>query len=98
MLNSHSDLKILSHLEDEEGRFLAINIKVNDQTLTIASIYSPTQERPKEQAEVLEKIEELLSQIQGENIIVGGDFNCIRDTDLDKNKPGPGHPRESKGE
>lgn len=46
LLNTNSDIKVLSNSGDEDGRIVAMNIKFQDTTLTIASVYSPTQDKP----------------------------------------------------
>lgn len=97
LLDSHSEIKVVSQLGDKEGRFLALQVTVHEQAFTICTVYSATQDKSKEQADFFKELDGFLSQLQGENIILEGDFNCIRDTELDKNRPGPGHPQSKQG-
>lgn len=91
------DLQVISTIKDTEGRFLGLDVRCGGQTLTISSIYAPTQDKPREQKEFLETVSNFLSKLQCTDIVLGGDFNCITDTNLDKNRPGDGHPQGEQG-
>lgn len=97
LLNPNSALTTSSHLGDGEGRFLALNVTFQDEPFTVCSLYSPTQDKPRIQAEFLETVDTLLSQAKNDNHILGGGFHCIRDSDLDKNTQGPSHPQGAQG-
>lgn len=72
LLNPQSTLQISSNLGDDEGRFLAINVSLENLTYTICSVYSPTQDKPREQKDFLNSVNDFLSQLQADNIILGG--------------------------
>lgn len=97
MLNRDSEYKIGSVVRDSEGRFIGIDLHIDDHILSVCTLYAPTQDKPKRQVEFLEELEDLLSQLQGSNMILGGDFNCILDVNKDKNTPGMGHPPAEQG-
>lgn len=91
LLDRHFGGKVLSQISDKEGRFLAMDIMIEEQIISVGSIYAPTQDKPRQQLEFLEEMEDFLSQLNGVNLMLGGDFNVILDPKADKNQAGPGH-------
>lgn len=55
---------------------------------TLANIYAPTQEQVQEQINLIDLLEQNVSNLNPQNIILGGDFNLCMD--LDKAKPRSG--------
>lgn len=92
MIESNSDYKV-----NTEGRFIGIDVHIKDRILSLCSIYAPTQDRPREQVAFLENVEDLLSKLNGSNIVVGGDYNCIMDAQRHKNTSREGHPQGEQG-
>lgn len=82
----------MKRLQDDNGRLIAVDLVIAGITYTIISIYAPTQDKPREQLDTLEKMEQLLEELESTNVIIGGDFNCVMDPVLDKNTPNPCHP------
>lgn len=78
--------------QDDRGRLMALDLVIAGITYSIISIYAPTQDKPREQLETLEKLEQFLQEMESTNIIIGGDFNFIFDPNLDKNSSSPSHP------
>lgn len=97
LFDRQTDFKVLSQARDSDGRFLGMDVLVGEQTFTIASIYAPTQDKQRDQLEFLEKVDELLSDLQGTGLILGGDFNCILDPKMDRNKSGEATSQASQG-
>lgn len=54
--------KITSQKRDEHERILAIDLEVEEEIYTVATLYAPS-----------------------DNVVLGGDFNCILDPQLDRN-------------
>lgn len=52
---------------------------------------------PGSRRDFFEEVSNLLSQLQCTDITLGGDFNCIINTNLDKNKDGDDHPQSEQG-
>lgn len=96
-VSRHVSIKILSQVQDDRGRFIGMNILHGEHELSIASVYAPTQDKPKEQIEFLEGMDERLNQLEPTNLVVAGDFNCILDSTIDKNTAGEGHPQGDQG-
>lgn len=59
---------------------------------SISNVYAPTQDRPKEQMDILGKLEGFLSEMDTTNLILAGDFNCLLEPALDKNSSTPCQP------
>jgi exonuclease III len=72
---------------DQEGRFVIINVTINDVTLTLVNIYGPNNDNDVFFMNVFENIE----LMGNDNRIIGGDFNCILDNNMDKRGGRPTH-------
>ena len=78
------NIKIEKKISDGEGRILFLQCNINNLNYTIGNIYMPTSNHCNEQLKILEKISEMLENLQNDNIILGGDFNIHIDAELDK--------------
>lgn len=76
---------ILQVTSDDDGRILLMDVEVDDTVFTVGSYYAPNQDKPQSQITALQELEQALSDLTSENIIIGGDFNCFLDPLLDKN-------------
>lgn len=81
--------KILRQAKDTDGRILLLDVEIGDTTYTIGSVYAPTQDKPQLQASFLDELERLLDTMTSENLIIGGDLNCLLCPSLDKNSQNP---------
>lgn len=97
LFNRNTDFKVLSQVSDREGRFLGMDVQIGDQVLTLGSVYAPTQDKPKQQLAFLKELDEALSQLQGVNLLLEGDFNVIMDQKVDRNQDGGGHAQSDPG-
>jgi exonuclease III len=59
---------------DTNGRYVILVGNFNDRPLTLINLYAPTQDKPKEQIQVLEEITDIIKD-NVYNLIWGGDFN-----------------------
>lgn len=50
--------KVIQQFEDPHGRILLLDIKLDDEIITLGSIYAPTQDRPNEQIAFLNDLQE----------------------------------------
>ena len=66
---------------NREGRYLFMDILANEYRLTLANIYAPNEDRPEYFTNIYS---ELQSYFSLDNLILGGDFNCLLDVSLDK--------------
>jgi exonuclease III len=72
--------KLLDKWMDKEGRWLICLIDINNQKYCIANYYGPNTDDTGPLIELLDKIDNIDSDIT----ILGGDFNFVYDTNLDK--------------
>lgn len=93
ILFSNIGYKQTFYFSDNIGRLQILSIKMteNDKKLLIVNIYNPNNENP--QVELLkllfEKLDEIPNMLEHE-IIIGGDWNCFIDRNLDCNGGNPG--------
>lgn len=85
---------ILTKVTDCEGCFLGLEVEINNCNLSVCSIYAPTQDKPREQLSFLNGIQELIDEVSGPDLILGGDLNCTLNRKLDKNTPESGMDHE----
>lgn len=71
---SHFSPTILSQVSDHDGRFLGLDLELDSRSLSICSIYAPDQDKPKEQLASFNGIQELIEELKGPNLVLGGDF------------------------
>ena len=75
--------------EDENGRFLLVNGTKDDKNVTLCNIYAPSgPQKFKERKLFFENLKDSISEFQPDNskLILGGDFNCATDVDLDRSR------------
>lgn len=75
-----------------EGRFLLMDVVLKEAVYSIGSIYAPTQDRSQDQIDFHDTLEEALGELEGVDIVLGGDFNCIFSPTFDKNSSSPLYP------
>ena len=85
LINNKANCSVLHTIPDPLGRFVISKIKVDDKVYVLVNIYAPNKD--KESVQFFRKLHTLL-QIKNldseENIILGGDFNCPLNPNLDK--------------
>lgn len=76
---------IVNEKRDGNGRILAMDLEWGAETLTLASLYAPTQDKPLQQLQFMDDLDSVLDALASDKVILGGDFNCIIDPKLDRN-------------
>lgn len=76
---------ILQVTSDDDGRIILMDLEVSNTVFTIGSYYAPNQDKPQCLIESLHEVENLLSELTSENIIIGGDLNCFLNPQIDRN-------------
>ena len=78
------DITVKETGNDEHGRFLALNVIVEDKNIDIINIYAPN--KGKERANFYRELERKIDNLKSDNseLIVGGDFNCTLNPTLDR--------------
>lgn len=78
LLARNSQVEIVNHMGDADGRLLVAHVQTGETTLTLLNAYAPTADRPEEQILFLDNLERHLQNASSPSLIVGGDFNfCI---------------------
>ena len=80
LFNNNFNLEVTKYLADANGRFIIADIKVNNESYTIANIYGPNEDGPI----FFKQIGDYLIDFVCKNIIAGGDLNLVQDVNLDK--------------
>ena len=73
-------IEVTKSVSDHEGRNVIVNIKYNDQEYTISNIYAPNDDSPS----FFSRMAKSISKVAKENVIVGGNFNLVLDTKIDR--------------
>lgn len=78
------NFSILSEHEIEPGRLLAVKAKVNTHNVIFLNIYANN--KGAERSVLFKKIAEFLNTLKQKDIVImGGDFNCTLDFNMDRN-------------
>ena len=85
LFNNNFEHKILKQFSDPEGRFVIVDIKMEEKILTLVNLYAPNDDNPTFFKNVLNQ---LLSFDCGE-IILGGDYNLVMEVGKDKSGGNP---------
>ena len=81
LFNNNFQFEIIRKFFDQEGRFIIIDIKIDNKILTLVNTYAPNNDN-------LTFFQNLINRIlsfECEEVIVGGDFNLVMDVQKDKN-------------
>jgi hypothetical protein len=65
---------------DNAGRYIMIDISLNDRRLALLNIYAPNQDNP----DFIRDIINVIELQPNDDRVIGGDFNCVMNDDLDK--------------
>ena len=84
LLDKKYDYNISEVKKDTNGRFLLVNIEINNENFILINVYAPTKDNCKEQKQFFEYVNDKLEDYTGCNIIIGGDFNVCLNPNLDK--------------
>ena len=73
------------------GRFIILDIKTEDLCFTLVNLYAPNEDDP----HFFQNVKNRILEIDCDNIILGGDFNLIKNAKLDKEGGilGTSHPK-----
>jgi exonuclease III len=86
LFENSGNFEIKRDFHDEEGRFIILDIILNNQKITLVNVYGPNLDNPA----FFENIHSKLNDFDCESLIWGGDFNCVQDVRWDK-KGGRAH-------
>ena len=77
LFNKNFKLEIIRQYSDQEGRFIIIDMKIDNKVLTLVNIYAPNKDNPAFSQNLLDH----LLSFECEKIYMGGDFyNLVMDS------------------
>ena len=80
LFNNNFEYKIYNEYKDQEGNLIVLEINIYDKyDLLVLNIYSPNMDNP----DFFLKISEIISDFNGDFVILAGDFNLVQDPSLD---------------
>ena len=80
LFSNNLDFKIMKEYNDDDGRFIIVDVNIKDTIMTIINIYGPNVDDPL----FFDSIGTIIRDFTCETIVIGGDFNCLQDVTIDK--------------
>lgn len=71
--------------QDGDGRSILLKLERGKESFVLGNVYAPTQDHPDAQVELMDWLEEQISEMGPANILLGGDFNVWVNPDMNKN-------------
>ena len=87
LVSARLDHKLNDIVQYENGRYINLDITVQNYRMGIVCLYGHTEDNP----DFFENLFAILQNLQCENWIIGGDFNLVIDDKLDKAGGRGGH-------
>lgn len=75
----------LSNTADNKGRYIIVTGSLNGQRVALANIYGPNWDDP----QFFSSFIHILPDLTDHQLILGGDFNCVLNPQLDRSNPNP---------
>ena len=69
---------------DQMGRYIILNVDIDDHNYILVNLYAPTKDHVTEQVQVFTEVQNILNNYQDQAIILGGDFNICLNPQIDK--------------
>ena len=92
LFKNNFDFVLNKDYADPDGRFIILDIKTADLNFTLVNLYAPNEDDP----HFFQNVKNRILEFDCDNIILGGDFNLIKNAKLDK-EGGILAPRTRKG-
>ena len=90
LVKNRLEFELKSTVADENGRYILLDVTVQGSNYIIGNMYAPN--KIQEQCSFFDKLQQKLDNLvtgQNQRIIIGGDFNVVRDLDLDSSGGSP---------
>ena len=89
--------KILQEIKDEYGQTIILILELETVPLVFCNVHAPSGGINKtSRKEFFDDLENTLKDLNYVNFIIGGDFNCVLDENLDRNNPSTNNSDSSK--
>lgn len=79
LLKNNIEFKVHECITSDNGRFVILDVTIEEFRLTIVNLYGYNQDRP----DFFNNIFEIIDKIGNDNVILGGDWNVVQDKALD---------------
>ena len=90
LVHPNSNMEIIKLETDKEGRILIVKVKLDGKHYVLCNIYAPNNDN----GEFMEELLRMLDKFpDNDGIIMGGDFNLVLNTKLDRNGSEVNHGR-----
>ena len=91
LFKTNFDFVLNKDYADPDGRFIILDIKTADLCFTLVNLYAPNKDDP----HYFQNVNNRILEFDCDNIILGGDFNLIKNAKSDKEGGilGPSHPK-----
>lgn len=85
LFNSHLDIQVEEIREGKDGRYILIRCTIFGVKIVLCNVYFPVRNKEIEQINMLQELTREINSIINEDclVIMGGDFNMIRNFELD---------------
>ena len=80
LFSNNFDYKILNCIKDKNGCFIALDIQISNNRITIINTYGPSSG---DDPTFIENLENLIVELDNDSIILAGDWNCTIDFEKD---------------
>ena len=92
LINASLDIEMKKVICDSEGRYILVDCILEGERVILCNVYFPVRNKETEQTQLMKKIQEELGELNKDrhSFIIGGDFNMVRNEELDyfgNNKP-----------
>ena len=74
LVNPRYQLEVIRSTRDKNGRSIILEIKLDNQNLVLANVYSPN--NISQQIKFYQDLNQTLRRFPDSNLIIGGNFNC----------------------
>ena len=80
LFNSSFEYKLHDIIRDPNGSYLALDITILQKRTTLINVYGPSEG---DNPAFIEKINTVINAFQNETVILGGDWNCLMNMNID---------------
>uniref|UniRef100_A0A3P9DFP2 Reverse transcriptase domain-containing protein n=1 Tax=Maylandia zebra TaxID=106582 RepID=A0A3P9DFP2_9CICH len=80
LIRRNLDFQVFKHYTDQEGRWVVLDACLQGRKMTLVNIYAPNSPQP----QFFHEVCNMVRTIGNTHIVIGGDFNRVRDVLLDK--------------
>ena len=84
LLPSKLNFVLNKQVKDDSGRFVLLDIDIENSNIILLNVYAPTKDKVQEQIILLQQLQDLLIDYQEKNLVIGGDFNTYLAPEIDK--------------